>query len=82
MTIIEYLTANPCSQFGAIMKATGMKRSACSNLLAELKKNGAIIMTGAKRTSRYTVAPVESRIHVDGDRIALVTVPADLDGAA
>lgn len=82
MTIIEYLTANPCSQFGAIMKATGMKRSACSNLLAELKKNGAIIMTGAKRGAKYTVAPIENRITVEGDRIALVTVPADMDGAA
>ena len=82
MTIIEFLTANPCSGFSAIMNATGMKRSACSDLLAELKRNGAIIMTGVRRGAKYHVAPSEQRITVDGDRIALVTVPADLDGAA
>ncbi len=82
MTIIEYLTANPCSQFSAIMNATGLKRHECSSMLAELKSQGAIIMTGIKRGARYTVAPTEARITVDGDRIALVSVPVELDGAA
>lgn len=82
MTIIEYLTANPCSQFSAIMNATGLKRHECSSMLAELKSQGAIIMTSIKRGARYTVAPTEARITVDGDRIALVSVPVCMDGAA
>ena len=72
MTIIEYIGSNPQSKFSDIQAATGLGKSECSRMLAELKRNGAIIMTGVKRGARYTVAQCDFRIEVDGDRMALV----------